>query len=222
MIHINLHDYREELKKLEIQKRVFKAILIIVVVIFFVSANWVVSQIKLDRIRGEPQNLEKAVKKLNLQVKAIKKIKSSQKRKEQIVGRINSLRGKQFPVGRIINDLNTAAPLGVWLDSVSQMTAKNLEDKKVPAILFKSPNSKERKNNGRKKREKKEKQLYEFIEIKGKAKEKQLIAEYIKNIQKISYYKMAFLQKSQKILIGGYVIYSFTAYSYMPEYNKKK
>ena len=220
MIHINLHDYREELKKIEIQKRVVKAISIIGVIIFLVLANWGVSQISMDRIRGETQKLEKAVKELDPQVKAIQKIKSSQKRKQQIVGKINSLRGNQFPVSKIINDLNMAAPLGVWLDSVSQMTAKKLEDKKVPSILFRTPASKKRKNNRREKIEKKEKQVYEFIEITGKALKKNLIAEYIKNLQKISYYKMTVLQKSQKNIMDGNTIYSFTAYSYMPEDKK--
>ena len=115
-----------------------------------------------------------------------------------------------------------AAPLGVWLDSVSQMTAKKIEDKKVPTILFRTPTSKKRKNDRSEKREKKEKQVYEFIEITGKALEKKLIAEYIKSLQQISYYKMTFLQKSQQTIMGGYPIYSFTAYSYMPEDNKKK
>ena len=217
MIHINLHDYRQELKKIEIQKRVVKAISIIGIIIFLVLANWGVLQINLGKIRGETQRLEKALKKLDPQVKAIQKIQSSQKRKEQIVGRINSLRENQFPVSKIINDLNTAAPLGVWLDSVSQMTAKKLEDKKVPAILFRTSASKKRKNKRRGKREKKEKQVYEFIEITGKSLEKKLIAEYIKNLQEISYYKMTFLQKSQQTIMGGYPIYSFTAYSYMPK-----
>ena len=147
MIHINLHDYREELKKIEIQKRVVMAIFFIGVIIFLVLANWGVSQISMDRIRGETQKLEKAVKELDPQVKAIQKIKSYQKRKEQIVRRISSLRANQFPISKIINDLNMAAPLGVWLNSVSQMTGKKLEDKKVPAILFRTPNSKKRKNN---------------------------------------------------------------------------
>ena len=77
MIHINLHDYREELKKIEIQKRVVKAISIIGVIIFLVLANWGVSQIKLDKIRGETQKLEKAVKQLDPQVKVIQKIKTN-------------------------------------------------------------------------------------------------------------------------------------------------
>ena len=222
MIHINLHDYREELKKIEIQKRVVMAIFFIGVIIFLVLANWGVSQISMDRIRGETQKLEKAVKELDPQVKAIQKIKSYQKRKEQIVRRISSLRANQFPISKIINDLNMAAPLGVWLNSVSQMTGKKLEDKKVPAILFRTPNSKKRKNNRRENKEKKEKQVYEFIEITGKALEKKLIAEFIKNLQEISYYKMTFLQKSKQTIMGDYPIYSFIAYSYMPEDKKKK
>lgn len=222
MIHINLHDYREELKKVEIQKRVVKAISIIGVIIFLALANWAVSQVQLDKVRAETQKLEKAVKKLDPQVKAIQKMQSSQKRKEQIVGGIDSLRGKQLPVSKIINDLNMAVPSGVWLDSVSQMTVKKLEDKKVPVILFGTPTAKKKKRKRRKKGKKKEKPAYEFIEINGKALGEQLIAEYIKNLQAIPYYKMTFLQRSTQTIMGGYPVYSFTAYSYMPEDKKKK
>ena len=61
-----------------------------------------------------------------------------------------------------------------------------------------------------------------FIEISGKAKNEQLIAEYINNLQDIPYYKLTFLHKSTQTIMGGYPIYSFTAYSYMPKKIKKK
>ena len=140
MIHINLHNYRKELKKIEIQKRVVKAISFVGIIVLLVLVNWTFSQINLGQIRVETHKLEKAVKKLDPQVKAIQKIQYSQKRKVKIVDTIDSLREKQFPVRKIINDLNMAVPSGVWLDSVSQMTAKKLEDKKVPVILFETSN----------------------------------------------------------------------------------
>lgn len=216
MIYINLHNYRKELKKIEIQKRVLKAISFVGIIVFLVLANWAFSQNNLDQIRVETHKLEKAVKKLDPQVKAIQKIQSSQKRKVQILDKIDNLRGKQFPVRKIINDLNITVPAGVWLDSVSQMTAKKLEDKKVPVILFETSNSKNKKRKINKKDDKKENLLYEFIEITGKALEEELIAEYIKNLQGLPYYKTTFLQKTKQTIMGGYPIYSFTAYSYMP------
>ncbi|MEK9630184.1 MAG: PilN domain-containing protein [Nitrospinota bacterium] len=220
MIHINLHDYREELKKIEIQKRVVKATSIIIGIVLLVLANWMVSQIQLDKIRGETKKLEKAVQALEPKVKEINQMESSQKRKEQIVGGIDDLRGKQFPVSKIINDLNIAVPPGVWLDRISQATMKQLETKKVPVILFGTPQTeKKKKRRGKKK---KEEPVYEFIEITGKSLNEQLIAEYIKNLQRIPYYKMTFLQKSSQTVMGGYPIYSFTAYSYMPVDKKKE
>jgi hypothetical protein len=72
------------------------------------------------------------VKALQARVKAIQEMKTSKLRKEQIFGGINRLRGKQLPVGKIINDFNMAVPEGVWLERVTQLTASKLEDKKVP------------------------------------------------------------------------------------------
>ena len=220
MIYINLHDYREELRKIETQKRVVKATSIICIIILLVLVNWMVMQSQLDKVRGETQELEKAVKALEPRVKAIREMKISILRKEQIIEGIDRLRGKQFPVGKIINDLNMAVPEGVWLERVTQLTATKLRNKKVPVILFGDPALSKNKKKRRRKGEKKENEASEFIEISGKALNEQLIAEYINNLQEISYYKLTFLQKYSQITMGGYPVYSFTAYSYMPE--KKK
>ena len=220
MVYINLHDYREELRKIETQKHVVKATSIICIVILLVLVNWMVMQSQLDKVRGETQELEKAVKALEPRVKAIRKMKTSKLRKEQIVEGIDRLRGKQFPVGKIINDLNMAVPEGVWLERITQLTATKLRNKKVPVILFGDPALSKKKKKRRRKGKKKENEASEFIEISGKALNEQLIAEYINNLQEISYYKLTFLQKSSQIIMGGYPVYSFTAYSYMPE--KKK
>ena len=74
----------------------------------------------------------------------------------------------------------------------------------------------------RKRKRKNKNEISEFIEISGKAKNEQLIAEYINNLQDIPYYKLTFLHKSTQTIMGGYPIYSFTAYSYMPKKKKKK
>ena len=222
MIHINLHDYRQELRKIETQKRVVKATSIVCVILLLILANWMVMQIQLDRVRGETQKLEQAVKALEPRVKAIQKMKTSKARKEQIVKGIDRLRGQQFPVSKIINDLNMAVPEGVWLDRVTQLTRAKLKNKKVPVILFDDPKLSKKKKKRRRKGKKKGPVAYEFIEISGKAINEQLIAEYINNLQEIPYYKLTFLQKSSQTAMGGYPIYSFTAYSYMPEKKKKR
>jgi hypothetical protein len=225
MIYINLHDYREELRKIEIQKRVVKATsvvcVIILLVLLLVLVNWMVMQTQLDRVRGETQKLEMALKTLEPRVKAIKEMKTAKLRKEQIVKGIGLLRGKQFPVGKIINDLNIAVPEGVWLERVTQLTKSKLKDNKVPVILFGNPALSKKKKKRRRKGKKKKVEIPEFIKISGKALNEQLIAEYIKNLQDIPYYKLTFLHKSSQTILGGYPIYSFTAYSYMPVKKKR-
>jgi hypothetical protein len=222
MIYINLHDYREELRKIETQKRVVKATSVICVIILLVLANWMVMQTQLDKVRGETQKLEMAVKALEPRVKAIQKMKTSKVRRENIVEGIDRLRSKQFPVGKIINDLNMAVPEGVWLERVTQLTASKLKNKKVPVILFGNPALIKKKKSRKRKGKKKTSEASEFIEISGKALNEKLIAEYISNLQEIPYYKLTFLQKSSQTIMGGYPIYSFTAYSYMPQKKKKK
>ena len=222
MIYINLHDYREELRKIETQKRVVKATSVVCITILLVLVNWMVMQTQLDKVRGETQKLEMAVKALEPRVKAIQKMKTSKLRREKIVEGIDRLRGKQFPVGKIINDLNMAVPEGVWLERVTQLTASKLNNKKVPVILFGNPALSKKKKKRKRKGKKKANEASEFIEISGKALNEKLIAEYINNLQEISYYKLTFLQKSTQTIMGGYPIYSFTAYSYMPDEKKKR
>jgi hypothetical protein len=178
-----------------------------------------VMQNKLDMVRGETQKLEMAVKNLEPRVKAIQKMKSSKLRKEKIVEDIDRMRGTQFPAGKVINDLNIAVPEGVWLERVRQLTATKLKNKKVPIILFDNPALSNKKKKRKRKRKNKN-EISEFIEISGKALNEQLIAEYINNLQEISYYRLTFLHKSTQTIMGGSPIYSFTAYSYMPK--KKK
>ena len=154
MIYINLHDYREELRKIKTQKRVVKATSVVCIIILLVLVNWIVMQTKLDRVREETQKMEMAVKNLEPRVKAIQKMKSSTLRREMIVEGIDRLRGTQFPVGKVINDLNIAVPEGVWLERVTQLTATKLKNKKVPVILFGNPTLSNKKKKTEEKKKK--------------------------------------------------------------------
>ena len=74
MIRINLHDYRDELRKIEIQKRVVKSLAVVVVAIFFIMVSWLIEQARLDSIKSETRKLESQVAALKSQVEKVKKM----------------------------------------------------------------------------------------------------------------------------------------------------
>ena len=74
MIRINLHDYHDELRKIEIQKRVVKSLAVVVVAIFFIMVSWLIEQARLDSIKSETRKLESQVAALKSQVEKVKKM----------------------------------------------------------------------------------------------------------------------------------------------------
>jgi hypothetical protein len=215
MIRINIHDYRYELRKIEIQKRMVRCFLIIIASIFFVIAVWLLEQARLDRIRFETRQLESQVAGLASQFKKVKAMEAKQHRMKTIIAGIEGLREKQMPASTIVSDLNMAVTEGLWLSSIIQKDAKSLRSKQIPVIMFGDP---------AKKKSKKKKGTIgpakEFVEVSGYALTEKGVVEYLKRLQEISYYETAFLYKSSQAVIGGHAIYNFIIYCYMPE--KKK
>ena len=74
MIRINLHDYHDELRKIEIQKRVVKSLAVVIVAIFFIMVSWLIEQARLDSIKSETRKLESQVAALKSQVEKVKKM----------------------------------------------------------------------------------------------------------------------------------------------------
>jgi len=219
MIRINLHDYRYELKKIEIQKRVVKCAAIIVAAIFFVIAVWFMEQARLDSIRNETRNLESQVVGLTSQFKKVKAMEAKQNRMQTIIAGIEGLREKQMPASTIVSDLNMAVPEGLWLTSIIQRDAESLRSKKVPVIMFGDP-AKKKKKKKRKKKKGATRPAKEFVEVSGYALTEKGVVEYVKRLQELPYYETTFLYKSAQKVIGGQAIYNFIIYCYMPE--KKK
>jgi len=215
MIRINLHDYRYELKKIEIHKRVVKCAAIIVAAIFFVMAVWLMEQARLDSIRSETHNLESQVAGLTSQYKKVKAMEAKQNRMQTIIAGIEGLREKQMPASTIVSDLNMAVPEGLWLASIIQKDAESLRSKKVPVIMFGDPANKKRK-----KKKGTAGPAKEFVEVSGYALTEKGVVEYVKRLQELPYYETTFLYKSAQKFIGGQSIYNFIIYCYMPE--KKK
>ncbi len=219
MIRINLHDYRDELRKIEIQKRVVKSLAIIIVAIFFILASWLNEQAKLDLVKSETRKLQSQVAALTSEVNLVKEMGGKVARLESIVLTIEGLREKQLPASTIIGDLNLMVPEGLWLHGIVQRDLDYLKRKvkNFPTIMFGDPGKKKKK-----KRRKKKKGMVtkEFVEVKGFALTEDGATEYLKRLQKIPYYKTAFLYKLSQTYIGGQAVQKFIIYCYMPE--KKK
>ena len=217
MIRINLHDYRYELTKIEIQKRLIKCFVIIIAAITLIVGSWLWEQFRLDSIKRETSKVQFEVAALQGQVKRVNAMKAKQNRMENIITRIEDLREQQLPAGRIISDLNIAIPEGLWLSSIVQKGSNGLRSMKVPVIMFDDP---AKKKNKRKRRKKGLTPAKDFMEISGYALTEKEVLEYMKRLQQLSYYETTFLYRSSQLLLEGQSVYKFIIYCYMP--GKKK
>jgi hypothetical protein len=217
MIRINLHDYRYELTKIEIQKRLIKCFVIIIAAIVLIVGSWLWEQFRLDSIKRETSKVQSEVAALQGQVKRVNAMKAKQNRMENIITRIEDLREQQLPAGRIVSDLNIAIPEGLWLSSIVQKGSNGLRSMKVPVIMFDDP---AKKKNKRKSRKKGLTPAKDFMEISGYALTEKEVLEYMKRLQQLSYYETTFLYRSSQLLIEGQSVYKFIIYCYMP--GKKK
>jgi Tfp pilus assembly protein PilN len=217
MIRINVHDYRYELTKIEIQKRVIKCFAIIIAVIVLIVGSWLWDQVRLNLIKSETNKVQSEVADLQGQVNRVNAMKAKQNRMENIIARMEDLREQQLPAGRIVSDLIIAVPEGLWLSSIVQKGSNGLRSMKVPVIMFDDPAKK--KNKG-KRRKNSLKQVKDFMEVSGYALTDKEVVEYMKRLQQISYYETTFLYRSAHFLLEGQSVYKFIIYCYMPE--KKK
>ena len=217
MIRINLHDYRYELTKIEIQKRLIKCFVIIIAAIVLIVGSWLWEQVRLDSIKRETSKVQSEVAALQGQVKRVNAMKAKQNRMKNIITRIEDLREQQLPAGRIVSDLNIAIPEGLWLSSIVQKGSNGLQSMKVPVIMFDDPS---KKKNKRKSRKKGLTPAKDFREISGYALTEKEVLEYMKRLQQLSYYETTFLYRSSQLLIEGQSVYKFIIYCYMP--GKKK
>jgi len=216
MIRINLHDYRYELRKIEIQKRVVKCLAIIVAALFLIIVSWLVEQASLDSIRSETRKLESQVAALRNQVKKVNDMEARQNRMDTIIAGIEDLREKQMPASTIVRDLNMVVPEGLWLSSIIQRDEAELQNKNIPVIMFGDPAQKKKmKQRGRKK--KTEALPKEFVEVSGYALTEKEVAGYMERLQEFPYYETTFLYKSAQTVIGKQAVYHFIVYCYMPE-----
>ena len=212
MITINLYDYRQELKNVAIQKQVVAAAGVVAVFLFLIGASWVVEDVGRDNLKAEISEVEGKVKALEGKVKIVQTMKVKQKRIQQIVAGIKALRtGQRLTMTRLLDDVSQALPDGVWLERLMQAKWQDLEKQKVPVIFVKDPAEKE------KPRDKKEEEVGNFIEIKGKTHSSAAIARFIEELEKIHYFKTVFLFKSELEEGESTPTHRFKVYCYLGE-----
>ena len=213
MIRINLHDYRYEIRKTELQKRVVKCSAVIITAIFLILVSWLVEKNRLTSIKSETKKVKSQVAALQSQVKMINTMEIKQSRMETIIREIESLREEQIPAGTIVSDLNMLIPEGLWLVSIIQKDTNDLRLKNIPVIMFDDP---AKKNNKEEERKKDVKQVKEFIEVSGYALTEKEVVKYMQKLQRVSYYETTFLYKTARSILGGQSVYKFIIYCYMP------
>jgi Tfp pilus assembly protein PilN len=213
MIRINLHDYRYEIRKIEIQKRAVKCSAVIITVIFLILVSWLVEKNRLTSIKSETNKVKSQIAALQSQVKMINNMEIKQSRMETIIREIEGLKEEQIPAGTIVSDLNMLIPEGLWLVSIIQKDTNDLRLKNIPVIMFDDPAKKNKKEEERKKDVK---QVKEFIEVSGYALTEKEVVKYMQKLQQVSYYETTFLYKTARSILGGQSVYKFIIYCYMP------
>ena len=221
MIKINLHDYRDELRKVDIQKRVVKATGVVLASVGLIALSYIVDQAQLDMLKGEVRGLESEVQALQPEVKRVKGMMARQARADTIIAGIQKLRTDQLEATRLLGDFSLRVPKDIWLTNVQQMTKEGLKKSKVPVIYFEDPgpSGDKKKRRRRGKNKKVEILTQDFIEIRGRSFKEKEIARYIEELEKIPYFKLVFLHKTKREMMGVYPVYEFSLYCYMPKDN---
>ncbi len=222
MIKINLHDYREELQRIEIQKHVLKAGYIMMLALCLVCLHWMWQKNELTMTQMEVQALDQKVSALEGTVRMVKGMQAKQKRVDTILAGIDNLRTSQMQATEILSDLNQELPEEIWLTGIKQSNRAELARNKIPTIFF-ADASKDSKKKKKKKSKKKKKgnEPQEFIVITGQALEDQAVARFVDRLELIPYFKMVFLYKTEQKTIGKTKIREFEIYCYMPDTNNK-
>ena len=218
MIDINLLDYKQELKKIAMQKIIINAIGSVLFLIFLIVTYWCFQKIEIKYRANELKLLEGQVRKLTTQTTKIQSMKLQAKRTAKIIKKINELRANQFQVTQILEDLILPVPDEIWLTSVRQLGIKEIKGKKIPLIFIgdsKQIKTKKKSNKSKKKIQPKQ----EFLEVRGRLFGKhsdETIVRYIDRLRDSSSFDKVFLHQTSQQQNKTEAVRDFTFYVYMP------
>ena len=222
MIKINLHDYREELKRLAIQKQVLISASIVMVFVFMILGSWLIDKSRISRVDMEVKDLQQQVSVLQGEVNLVRGMQAKQKRVETILTGIENLRANQMPATQILFDVNLSVPDEIWLTKITQMSKADLTKERVPTIFIDTVAAKEAKNKSKKSSTKNpKKENKEFLQIEGHALEDDAVARFVERLEEIPYFKMVFLYKTEQTLIGKTKVRKFSIFCYRPSNRNK-
>ena len=218
MISVNLLDYKQELKKITMQKIIINAIGSVLFLIFLIVTYWCFQKIEIKYRANELKQLEGRVRELTAQTTKIQSMKLQAKRTEKIIKKINELRANQFQVTQILEDLILPVPDEIWLTSVRQLGIKEIKGKKIPVIFIGDPKKiKTKKKLNKSKNKTRSKQ--EFLEVRGRLFGKhsdETIVSYIDRLRDSSSFVKVFLHQTSQKQAGTKAVRDFTFYVYMP------
>ena len=218
MISINLLDYKQELKKIAMQKIIINAIGAVLFFIFIIFVYWCFQKTEIRYRANELNQLEDQVRGLTAQTTKIQSMKLKAKRTEKIIKKINELRANQFQVTQILEDLILTVPDEIWLTSVRQLGVKEIKGKKIPLIFIGDPKtmkSKKKPNKSKNKAQSKQ----EFLEVRGRLFGKhsdETIVRYISRLRDASSFAKVFLHQTSQQQTETQAVRDFTFYVYMP------
>ncbi len=213
MIAINLYDYRQELKKIVVQKHVAAAAGVVLAALLMAGLSWFVEQTRLGRLESEIAEVEGKIAALDGKVKAVQKMQSRKSRLLQIIDGAQALRTRQIPTAQVLFDIYKAVPDGLWFESIKAQEWLDLQRKNVPTIFVRDPPGKDAKKKDDKTDERKE----EFFEIKGWFYSEDSVARFIESLEKVPYFKRVFLFKMEKPEKSTIPVRHFTLYCYTGE-----
>ena len=218
MISVNLLDYKQELRKIAMQKIIINAIGSVLFLIFLIVTYWCFQKIEIKYRANELKQLEDQVRKLTAQTTKIQSMKLQAKRTEKIIKKINELRANQFQVTQILEDLILPVPDEIWLTSVRQLGIKEIKGKKIPVIFIGDPKKiKTKKKSSKSKKKAQSKQ--EFLEIRGRLFGKhsdETIVRYLSRLRDSSSFVKVFLHQTSQQQAGTEAVRDFTFYVYVP------
>ena len=218
MISVNLLDYKQELRKIAMQKIIINAIGSVLFLIFLIVTYWCFQKIEIKYRANELKQLEGRVRELTAQTTKIQSMKLQAKRTEKIIKKINELRANQFQVTQILEDLILPVPDEIWLTSVRQLGIKEIKGKKIPVIFIGDPKkmkTKKKLNKSKNKAQSKQ----EFLEVRGRLFGKhsdETIVRYISRLRDSSSFVKVFLHQTSQQQAGTEAVRDFTFYVYMP------
>ena len=221
IIKINLHDYRDELRKVDIQKRVLKATFVVVASIALIGVSYLMDKAKLETLHSQVNSLNTQVKALEPEVKLVKGMMAKNDRAKHIIAGIQNLRINQLEATRVLGDMGFRVPKDIWLTNFKQMTKADLKSSKVPTIYVDNPAKSKKKGKRGRGRKAKKSRSQEFLQIKGVSFKEKSITAYIQDLEKIPYFKLVFLHKTERTDMGIHPVYEFSIYCYIPKKKTK-